>query len=248
MKTAMKMMLATRVNEPNSRSGEERGETRAGYAESRYMPARNNYDAPHNIGYMDRQYGAAEAERYGGRMEHDNEMESRSRDRRGREHYDNGRFAPMRGEGDTTVTSHYGAHHPVTPPVYQKANPIGFSIDGQMSDNVVPIRSRQHNTDDEELTEETAEMLAAHMENEDGTHGPHWTYDQVKNIIGQKGIQADPAEFFLAMNMMYSDYCKVAKKMNINTVDFYSGMAKAFLDDKDGGKNKLMKYFRYVVE
>lgn len=100
----------------------------------------------------------------------------------------------------------------------------------------------------DELSMDMAMELAAKMENEDDTVGPHWTFEQVKQVMGQKGIDADPAEFFLAMNMMYSDYCKLAKKMNINTVDFYSGMAKAFLEDKDGGKDKLMRYFRYVVK
>jgi hypothetical protein len=64
----------------------------------------------------------------------------------------------------------------------------------------------------------------------------------------QKGIDCDPVEFWVAMNAMYSDYFNVAKKMNVNNVDFYTHMAKAFIDDKDAGEGKLMRYYEAVVE
>ncbi len=66
--------------------------------------------------------------------------------------------------------------------------------------------------------------------------------------MAQKDIDCDPIEFWIAMNMMYSDYYLVAKKFNMNTPDFYAEMAKAFLDDKDVQDNKLMNYFSYVVK
>ena len=51
-----------------------------------------------------------------------------------------------------------------------------------------------------------------------------------------------------ALNMIYSDYVKVAKKFNVGSnIDFYVDMAKAFLDDKDAGPDKLTKYYQYVV-
>ena len=30
-------------------------------------------------------------------------------------------------------------------------------------------------------------------------------------------------------------------------IDFYVDMAKAFLDDKDAGPDKLVKYYKYIV-
>lgn len=92
-----------------------------------------------------------------------------------------------------------------------------------------------------------AEKRASKMQNEDGTQGPHWTMELTKQVQAQQSIECDPIEFFLAMNMMYSDYVKVAKKLGVNNVDFYSCMAKAFLDDKDAGPDKLERYFEYVV-
>lgn len=98
------------------------------------------------------------------------------------------------------------------------------------------------------LTRETAEEWIRKLENEDGTSGAHWNYDQTKQVITQKGLDCDPVEFFVAMNLMYSDYGKVAKKMGVNNLDFYVDMAKAFLDDKDAAEDKLARYYEYVVQ
>jgi hypothetical protein len=61
-------------------------------------------------------------------------------------------------------------------------------------------------------------------------------------------MDCDKWEFFVAVNMMYSDYCKVAEKMNVSKLDFYGHMAKAFLHDEDAGPHKLMKYMEEVVK
>ncbi len=85
-------------------------------------------------------------------------------------------------------------------------------------------------------------------DSEDGTKGPHWSFEQAKQVMAQRGIECDPAEFWAALNMIYSDYVKVAKKFNVGSnIDFYVDMAKAFLDDKDAGPDKLAKYYQYVV-
>ena len=98
------------------------------------------------------------------------------------------------------------------------------------------------------IDKERAEKLTEKMKNEDGTHGAHWNFAQTKQVMESNGYQCDPAEFYLAMNMMYSDYYSIANRFGMNTVDFYSAMAKAFLDDKDADKDKLAKYFTYVVK
>lgn len=98
-----------------------------------------------------------EMEYRGGRNDRGSEMaydtEDRFRDRRGREHYDNGRFAPMRGENESWIsdrgvnspgrTSRYdmedsGRNYPA--PVYerggQRMNLIGFSGNGGMREEM----------------------------------------------------------------------------------------------------------------
>lgn len=312
---------------PPAKREEERGMRYGAY---------NRYDAKDNRGF-----GSAGEEDGSGYHEM---PEDRFRDRRGREHYDNGRYAPMdmgymrmgdehypdasrypdmrrygggrivrnededwvesrqrrdsRGrytsprseyEGDYGAESHY-PYGPHVPPIYERdterrngrrngredyrpMNKIGFSLDGEM-ERVPNEAHHDYQTNagyehmDESayrkgersggygegrgyapLTKQRAEEWAEQMENVDGTHGPHWTMDQVKQVMAQKKIDCDPVAFFVTLNMMYSDYAKVAKELGVSNMDFYIKMAKAFLDDQDGPgpEEKIAKYYEYVV-
>ena len=93
-----------------------------------------------------------------------------------------------------------------------------------------------------------AEEWTGKMQNEDGSKGPHWRMDQVEQIMRQKNIQCEPAEFFAVVNAMFSDYSEVAQKHGVNKQDFYIDMAKAFLMDKDAVKDKVAAYYMYVVK
>lgn len=93
----------------------------------------------------------------------------------------------------------------------------------------------------------TAEEWMKDLHNEDGTQGPHWTMEQVKQVMAQKNISGDPVEMWAAMNMLYSDFGKMAKKFNVNTVDFYLNMAEYWLKDEDAVPNKLAAYYNNVV-
>lgn len=97
------------------------------------------------------------------------------------------------------------------------------------------------------LTKTEAVAWVGEMENADGTRGGHWTMEQTDQVRAQKNIGCDPVLFYAAMNMMYSDYCEVAKKFNAPAADFCACMAKAFLDDKDAAPHKLARYYRYVA-
>lgn len=98
------------------------------------------------------------------------------------------------------------------------------------------------------LTYEAALGWTERMKNEDGTSGPHWTMEQTEQVRKQKNIDCDPIKFFVAMNMIYSDYCKVAEKVNANSMDFYAYMSKAFLDDKDAQPDKLARYYHCIAK
>lgn len=104
--------------------------------------------------------------------------------------------------------------------------------------------SRKHSG---ELTKEKAQKWTKHMKNSDGSTGAHWDFAQTKALGEKLGINVDPVEFYVAANMMYSDYCGVAKKFGLDTADFYGHMAKAFLEDKDAAPDKLKNYFEEVV-
>ncbi len=54
------------------------------------------------------------------------------------------------------------------------------------------------------LTRETAETWVRDMQNADGSNGEHWSYDQTTQVLKQRGIGCEPAEFYAIMNAMWS--------------------------------------------
>lgn len=249
------------------------------------------------MGYGRPEYGKDARMEYG-RAEYEGENygpEFRFRDRRGREHYDDGRFAPQNDGAGMWADSRYWddrqayrpeSHYPMTtpyvPPVYESdrhqeysrpRNKIGFVMEDSSSrtpqefgkeyrsdagrrENMDELTYRKSGTqmggykadmDVPPMTRETAMEWAKHMENADGSRGPHWSMEKTEEARNQRGIQCDPLEYYLAMNMMYSDYVKAAEKAGCSSMDFYAYMAKAFLDDKDAQPEKLARYYQYIV-
>ena len=94
---------------------------------------------------------------------------------------------------------------------------------------------------------EVARAWTHSMHNEDGSKGAHWTLDQVKQVLAQRGIKHDPVLFWAVLNSIYSDYCAVFKKHGVSNMDFYVDMANAWINDKDSVKNKALEYYEYIV-
>lgn len=105
-----------------------------------------------------------------------------------------------------------------------------------MSDEVMP------------MTRETAMEWMQSLENADKTRGPHWDMSKTNTVMAQNKLSGDPVEWFVALNLMYSDYCEVAKKMGVNNLDFYVCMAKAFLSDDDAQPGKLERYYQFIAK
>ena len=99
------------------------------------------------------------------------------------------------------------------------------------------------------MSHKDIENWKRHMKNQDGTMGEHFKKEQVMQAARQIGV--NPEEygnehiFGLVMNMMYSDYCAVAKKFGLDRPDFYAELAKAFLNDKDFEGEPEEKVFLY---
>ena len=87
-----------------------------------------------------------------------------------------------------------------------------------------------------------------HMENADGTTGPHLSWNDAAPIKQKYGIPCENLDFYVALNMMYSDYCTAAEKAGASTVELYARMAEAFLKDKDAQPDKLERYYRYIAK
>lgn len=86
------------------------------------------------------------------------------------------------------------------------------------------------------------------MRNPDGSAGPHFKPELAEQLRAAHCPKCDRWEFFVALNMMYADYCEVAKKFAADKPEFYVCMAKAFLEDPDAGEGKLAKYMEYIPE
>ncbi len=112
----------------------------------------------------------------------------------------------------------------------------------------------KHEEDDDddqkevEFDELKAKKWVSQMQNSDGTRGEHFRAEQAEQLRMAHCPQCEKTEFWAAMNMMYSDYCEVAKKLNVDKPEFYAHMAKAFLMDKDAGEGKLAKYMKYIAK
>lgn len=98
------------------------------------------------------------------------------------------------------------------------------------------------------MDKRTAEEWLKNLKNVDGSKGPHWTMEQAKTVMEQLGIDCDPLEGWVTMNMLYSDYAEVAKKLGVNNVDFWACMAQAFLEDEDARDGKLMLYYECIAK
>lgn len=272
------MLMRDRIGgEPENRYSDDRG--REHYDNGRYAPMRNEYGSQVNNGG----YG----------------VENRFRDRDGREHYDNGRYAAQsRMYGNASGAYNYDANMNGSQKAYSRydaqsnyarmgnsqsqsnwqggepnMNMIGFRIDGeadmQPKNEYDPKRESYisfprgdemsnrggkmekglgRSEEAPEITKEIAEKWVKSMQNSDGSTGEHWTLEQTDQLMKSRGYKCNPAEFFLVLNMLYSDYYEVFHKYGVETPDFYAEMAKAWIDDPDAKENKTAEYFCHVVE
>ena len=104
------------------------------------------------------------------------------------------------------------------------------------------------------LSHEDIEKWKKHLENQDGTKGEHFKKEHITQAARQIGV--NPEEygnehiFGLVMNMMYADYCGVARKFGLDRPDFYAELAKAFLNDKDfegEPEEKVWLYYQCIA-
>lgn len=101
----------------------------------------------------------------------------------------------------------------------------------------------------EDLNKDVADEWSRRMKNADGSPSPHWTFEQVKQLANQKPElrNINPVELYAVMNMLYSDYCEVAKKFGVAHADFFSLLAAAFIEDDDARDHKVSRYYECIV-
>lgn len=99
------------------------------------------------------------------------------------------------------------------------------------------------------MDKETVMRWVEGMEDDDGVHGGKYSWHQAQQYALNVGISGKDKvlEFYWAMNAMYADYHKVAKKFGVDKADFYACLAKAFIEDPDAVEDKVEMYNKYIV-
>ena len=113
----------------------------------------------------------------------------------------------------------------------------------------------QHHYKHLKLTKADIMHAEEKLHNVDGTHGPHFDYQQAVQAAERLGIRFDSyseKEFCLVMNMMYADYAHVIQKHSPpeKMAQICAELAKAFLDDPDGPEpaEKLALYVHCISQ
>lgn len=104
---------------------------------------------------------------------------------------------------------------------------------------------------DEPITMAQAQAWVEHMDNADASrpHGGRWTYADAAELGRKLGVpDAQMIEFFVALNMIWSDYGPTISAAGINTPDFYAKLAWAFIDDKDAKPHKVARYMHAIAK
>lgn len=96
---------------------------------------------------------------------------------------------------------------------------------------------------DGHLGKELAEKWCMEMQNKDGTHGGHWTWEQTEEVRKQYAPQQEASDFYAVMNMIHSDYYN--QRFDTAT---YIQLALDWLNDKDVGGCKTLKYYYKIVK
>lgn len=96
---------------------------------------------------------------------------------------------------------------------------------------------------DGHLGKELAEKWCMNMQNKDGSHGGHWTWEQTEEVRKQYAQKQESSDFYAVMNMMFSDYYN--PRFDVQT---YVQLAIDWLDDKDVDGCKTLKYYMKIVK
>lgn len=89
------------------------------------------------------------------------------------------------------------------------------------------------------FSKETAKYAVSMMKNKDGSVGEHWDYGTTTRVLDSKGYDFDPCDWYVALNMIYSDYYKSGR-----SDDTYIEMAYDFLSDEDAPAHKMKRYYK----
>lgn len=104
------------------------------------------------------------------------------------------------------------------------------------------------------ISDELADMVIRGFAVTDGSDRPDgmkWTKEQTTSVGNDIGIDWNKVpknNFWIVMNMCYSDFRRVAEKLDYaDDPKFYAYLAKDWLCDEDIGERKLFNYIFKVI-
>lgn len=74
-------------------------------------------------------------------------------------------------------------------------------------------------------------------------YGQRWSMEEIRELLKSKGIMDGTKCYYMVMNMMYNDYSRTARQYSVDIPEFYFDLAYDFINDVDGKKHKVEKYF-----
>lgn len=89
------------------------------------------------------------------------------------------------------------------------------------------------------FSKESAKYAVSRMKNKDGSTGEHWDYNTTTRVLESKGFDFNPCDWYVALNMVYSDYYKSGR-----SDDTYVELAYDFLSDEDAPTHKMKRYYK----
>ena len=100
------------------------------------------------------------------------------------------------------------------------------------------------------LTREKA-MAWVHGMDGESDRGETWTFEEIEELAQKHGIPKQEkklVELYAVMNMLASDYYKVAEEFDVLNDEFFVCMAKAFINDKDAVPDKVAMYYECIAK
>lgn len=93
------------------------------------------------------------------------------------------------------------------------------------------------------FNEEYARKAVMKMENEDGTRGPHWSLEETTTLASQYGIalgsKFNRYDWFVALNMVYSDYYRVIMNILSTTLNCDINAVQSALNQINAGVSQI---------
>lgn len=117
------------------------------------------------------------------------------------------------------------------------------------------VSPTKHKKEKEKLTDEEKQEWVDNLQNADGTVGPTFSKEQAASIAKKVGAKYDgynEMDFYLVLNMVYSDMCEALSKAgaNADSPTTYGYIALSWLEDADSYKPEehLARYYEHIVK